>query len=128
MVEKREVAAAAKKKCAVPECVLNDYMRVVPHSGWSRYIQQVCPHINLFLEAVERALGSNVGKHGDFNEWQKVRNNDLYKDKFARHYMATIGKKGSVPTPASKALSKAHKDSAITNAMFLAYFDLQEDT
>lgn len=119
--------AERKKTYALPEIVLNDYLRKTPRSGWTQYLKETCTSIDKLAAAIERALAANIEKHGPTDTWKTVDNKPLFKDKFLRHFNAARVQAESVPKApgATNIERKAHKDSAIANAMFLAYFDLK---
>jgi len=119
---KREEEATKKRSFAIPEIVLNDYLRAAPLSGYSNYLRSACPTIDKLVLAFDRALAANTGKHGDTTEWQKVHNIDMFKNKFIRHHLAARPKSSS--TIAEADLNKEHRNSAVANAVFLAFFDL----
>ena len=119
----REVAAEGKQKFAIPAIVLNDYLRVTPKSGWTTYLRSACPTVPKLLEALEETLEKNIGKHGDTTEWMKIDNVEMFKDKFLRHLQAARMPVNGVFI--TTAIHRKHKNSAITNAMFLSYFDLE---
>ena len=123
-MSKREEAAAKNQTFALPENVLNDYLRITPRSGWTTYLRSACPTVPKLLEALEETLEKNIKKHGDPTEWMKVNNTDMFKNKFLRHLQAArMPAHGMIVTTS---LHRKHKNSAITNAMFLAYFDLKQ--
>lgn len=126
MTVDREGEASKKKEYALPEGVLNDYMRRDPKSGWTRYLQDECPTIMVLADTFERALSRNTGKHGDVHTWKRVINKELFKNKFLRHVKASrVTVKQMVNGVEPK---EEHKDSAIANAVFLVYFDILTTT
>ena len=122
-MNKREEAAAEKQTFALPENVLNDYLRTTPKSGWTTYLRSACPTVPKLLEALEETLEKNIKKHGDTTEWMKIDNVEMFKNKFLRHLQAARMPVTGILT--TTAMHRNHKSSAITNAMFLAYFDLE---